>query len=33
MSTYFQSINRNNFLIIKKINKYEYNLTAITRDN
>ena len=33
MSTYFQYMYRNNYLIIKKINKYEYNLTAITRDN
>ena len=30
MSTYFQYMYRNNYLIIKKINKYEYNLTAIT---
>ena len=32
MSTCFQYI-WNNYLIIKKTNKYKYNLTEITRDN
>ena len=33
MSKYFQYMHRYNYLIITKNNKYEYNLTAITRDN